>query len=307
MKTYLSSSVLLVLRLVFLVRRSSPIFFWIILELNLIFVLFLIFEDSSSVKALICYFIFQVYGRLLFIYGFIRFNLIFLSFLGLTVKFGLFPFHIWQPYVFNYSRWKTCFIIAGPQKAFLILLFIFFNIKINDFLFVVIVITILVANLYLIFLYDLKKTFAFLSIRRATWLICLISWSIESNLWFLYLYNLQLLFIFTMFLICELYTFESKKYLNFLVLIFIVRYSGIPPIIGFFIKLQILNFFFFLYQNILILLIFRIIIIPSTFFLVYYRITFFLKKKLIRLQHVSLFYILFIVMFFILPSFYILI
>jgi len=305
MKTYFSSSILLILRLVFLVRRRSPIFFWIMLELNLMFVLFIIFEDSSSVKALICYFIFQIYGRLLFIYGFMSFNLVFLSFLGLTIKFGLFPFHVWQPYVFNHSRWKTCFIIAGPQKAFLILLFIFFNIKINDFMFIIIVTTIFIANLYLIFLYDLKKTFAFLSISRATWLICLISWSIESNLWFLYLYNLQLLFIFTMFLICELYTLESKKYLNFLVLIFIVSYSGIPPIIGFFMKLQILNFFFFLYQNIIILLLFSIIIIPSTFFLVYYRITFFLKKKLIRLQHVSLFYILFVVIFFILPSFYI--
>jgi hypothetical protein len=135
--------------------------------------------------------------------------------------------------------------------------------------------------------------------------MCLIGWSIESNLWFLYLYNLQLLFIFIIFLICETYVLDSKKYLNFLILIFIVRYSGIPPIIGFFIKLQILNFFFFLYQNIFLLLIFRIIIIPSTFFLIYYRITFFLKKKLIIFQHISFFYIIFIIMFFILPSFYI--
>ncbi len=274
------------------------------LELNLIFVLFVIFEDSSSVKALICYFIFQVYGRLLFIYGFINLNLIFLSFLGLIVKFGLFPFHVWQPYVFNHSRWKSCLIIAGPQKAFLILLFIFFNIKINDYLFAIIVLTILITNLYLIFLYDLKKTFAFLSIGRAAWLMCLISWSIESNLWFLYLYNLQLLFIFSIFLICELYVLESKKYLNFLILIFILSYSGIPPMIGFFIKLQILNFFFFFYQNVLILFIFRIIIIPSTFFLVYYRITFLLKKKLISLQHISFFYITFIILFFMIPSFY---
>lgn len=301
----MSSTVLLTLRLIFLVRSRSPIFFWMMLELNLIFVLFLMFEDSSTVKALICYFIFQVYGRLLFIYGFISINLMFLAFLGLSVKFGLFPFHVWQPYVFTFSRWKTCFIIAGPQKAFLILLFIFFNMKINDFIMGIIVLTVLIVNLYLVFLYDLKKTFAFLSIRRATWLFCLIRWSIESNLWFLYLYNIQLLFMFVMFMMWELQRLESKKYLNILLLMFIIRYSGIPPIIGFFMKLQILNFFFFFYQSIPLLLLFTIILIPSTFFLVYYRITFFLKKKIIMIQHVSLFYITFVLMFFMIPSFYI--
>nr|YP_009391141.1 NADH dehydrogenase subunit 2 [Stenostomum sthenum]ARW59263.1 NADH dehydrogenase subunit 2 [Stenostomum sthenum] len=305
MKTYVSSTVLLILSLIFLVSSSSPIFFWMMLELNLMFVLFLMFEDSSTVKAMICYFIFQVYGSLLFIYGFMSVNLMFLAFLGLSVKFGLFPFHVWQPYVFTFSSWKTCFIIAGPQKAFLILLFIFFNMKMNDFIMGIIILTVLIVNLYLVFLYDLKKTFAFLSISSATWLFCLISWSIESNLWFLYLYNIQLLFMFVMFMMWELQSLESKKYLNMLLLMFIVSYSGIPPMIGFFMKLQILNFFFFFYQSIPLLLLFTMIMIPSTFFLVYYSMTFFLKKKMIMIQHVSLFYITFVLMFFMVPSFYI--
>jgi len=305
MKTFVSSSIILMFSLLFLVRRRSPIFFWIILELNLIFVLFLIFEDISSIKAIICYFIFQVYGRLIFIFGFIRYNFIMISFLGLMVKFGLFPFHIWQPYVFNFSNWKTCLIIAGPQKAFLILLFIFLNFKLNNFIIVSMILTVAVANIYLIFLYDLKKTFAFLSIRRATWLLFLIRWSIEQNAWFLYLYNAQLLFIFRIFMVRELTILESKKYLNILILVFIVSYSGIPPMIGFFIKLQILNFFFFFYQNIIYLLVFAIIMIPSTFFLIYYRMTFFLKKKLIQIQHVSIFYTACLLILFLLPSFYI--
>jgi NADH:ubiquinone oxidoreductase subunit 2 (subunit N) len=305
-KTYLSSLILLIISLVFLVSRRSPIFFWIILELNLIFVLFLIFEDVVSVKAIICYFVFQIYGRLLFIYGFINYSFIFLSFLGLIIKFGLFPFHVWQPYVFKYSRWKTCFIIAGPQKAFLILLFIFFNIKINNFIILILIVTIVVANLYLIFLFDLKKTFAFLSIGSATWLLCLIRWSIERNLWFLYIYNFQLICIFIVFLMYELYNIQRKKYLNLLILIFIIRYSGIPPMIGFFIKLQILNFFFYMSQSILILVLFRMIMIPSTFFLVYYRMIFFLKKKMIVFQHISLFFTIMLITLFLIPSFMVL-
>lgn len=306
-KTYFSSILLLTFRLLFLIRRRSPIFFWIMLELNLIFVLFIIFEDVSSIKAIICYFVFQVYGRLLFIYGFMRFDFIILSFLGLAVKFGIFPFHVWQPYVFNFVNWKTCFILAGPQKAFLILLFVFLNFQMNDFIVFVISITIVISNIYLILIYDLKKTFAFLSISRAVWLLSLIAWSIEASIWFLYLYNLQLIIIFAIFLICEYYILESKKYLNLLILMFIVSYSGVPPIIGFFIKLQILNFFFFWYQNIAFLLLFRIILIPSTFFLIYYRISFFLKKKLIILQNVSFFYVTSILIFFIVPFFFILI
>lgn len=269
------------------------------------FVLFIMFEDVSSIKSLICYFIFQVYGRLLFIYGFIRSSFILLSFLGLSVKFGLFPFHIWQPYVFNFVNWKTCFILAGPQKAFLILIFVFLNFQINDFIVAMISLTIIIANLCLILVYDLKKTFAFLSIGRAAWLLCLVAWSMETRIWFLVLYNLQLIIIFIVFLVCEIYVLERKKYLNLLILIFIVSYSGVPPIIGFFIKLQILNFFFFWYQNIIFLLLFRIIIIPSTFFLIYYSIIFFLKKKLIIVSNISFFYIISILMFFILPYFYI--
>ena len=305
MKTFFSSTIILVISLFFLVRRSSPIFFWIILELNLIFVLFIIFEDIASIKAIICYFIFQVYGRLLFIYGFIRTDLIIVSFLGLAVKFGFFPFHVWQPYVFNFSNWKTCLIIAGPQKAFLILLFTFFNIKINDFIIMIIITTISIANIYLLFLYDLKKTFSFLSIGRASWLLFLIRWSLENNIWYLYLYNIQLFFMFLVFYIREVFILENKKYLNMMVLIFIIRYSGIPPIIGFFIKLQILRFFFFFYQNIIYLLIMSIIMIPSTFFLVYYRITFLLKKKLIMINHTSLFYLRVSLTIFVLPSFFI--
>ena len=287
--------------------RRSPIFFWIILELNLIFVLFLIFEDAASIKSILCYFIFQVYGRLMFIYGFMRYDLIFISFIGLAIKFGLFPFHVWQPFVFNFLNWKTCFIIAGPQKAFLILLFLFFNFKINNFVITIIIATVLIANLYLIFLYDLKKTFAFLSIRRASWLLFAIRLSVEQNIWFLYLYNIQLLFMFLMFHFSETAILDRKKYLNLLILIFIISYSGVPPLIGFFIKLQILNFFFFFYQRVLFLILIAIIIIPSTFFIIYYRINLFLKKKIIMFQHVSFVYVLVILIFFILPSFYILI
>lgn len=270
------------------------------------FVLFIIFEDAASIKAILCYFIFQVYGRLLFIYGFISYDLILLSFVGLAIKFGLFPFHVWQPFVFNFLNWKTCLIIAGPQKAFLILLFLFFNLKIDGFVITIIISTVLIANLYLIFLYDLKKTFAFLSIRRASWLLFAVSLSVEQNIWFLVLYNIQILFMFLMFHFSETTVLDSKKYLNVLVLIFIVSYSGVPPMIGFFMKLQVLNFFFFFYQRVILLVIMAIIIIPSTFFIVYYSINLFLKKKLITLQHVSFFYVLSILLFFILPSFYIL-
>lgn len=301
----MSSTILLILRLTFLVGGRTPIFYWIILELNLMFVLFLIFQDSTTVKAMVCYFIFQVYGRLLFIFGLMNVNLMFLAFLGLGVKFGLFPFHVWQPYVFTFSRWQTCFIIAGPQKAFLILLFTSFDLQINYSILRVIVLTVLVVNFYMIYLYDLKKAFAFLSIGTATWLFCLIRWSSEPSLWFLCLYNIQLWAMFVVFAMFEFKILESKKYLNSIILIFIIRYSGIPPMIGFFMKLQILNFFFFFYQSIPFLLVFSMILIPSTFFLVYYRITFFLKKKIIMVQHVSLFYIIFVFIFFMVPSFYI--
>ena len=305
MKTLFSRRVMLTFSLFFLIRGNSPIFLWRILELNLMFVLFFIFENINSVKVIVCYFVFQIYGRLLFFYGFIRHDLLFLSFVGLAAKFGLFPFHVWQPYVFNTSRWKTCLLIAGPQKAFLLLLFTFLNIKINNSMLWLIITTVIVCNLYLIFLYDLKKTFAYLSIRRATWLLLLIRWSLEQRLWFLYLYNTQLIMIFVLFLIYEIFSIERKKHINIMILIFIFSYSGIPPLIGFFIKVQILDFFFYFYYSILYLLIFTIIIIPSTFYLSYYRIVFFLKKKLVLIHHTSLFFIIALSVFFFIPSFYI--
>lgn len=268
------------------------------------FVLFFIFENINSVKVMVCYFVFQIYGSLLFFYGFINFDLFFLSFLGLSIKFGLFPFHVWQPYIFNISRWKTCFLIAGPQKAFLLLLFVFINFKINNNMILIIIITILICNFYLVFLYDLKKTFAYLSIRRATWLLLLIRWSLEQRLWFLYLYNIQIIFIFMLFLLYEIFSMERKKYINLLVLMFIFSYSGVPPLVGFFIKVQVLDFFFYFYNSLLYLFLFTVLILPSTFYLSYYRIVFFLKKKLVLIQHTPLFFIIFFSVFFFLPSFY---
>jgi NADH:ubiquinone oxidoreductase subunit 2 (subunit N) len=122
----------------------------------------------------------------------------------------------------------------------------------------------------------------------------------------LYLYNVQLLFMFLIFHLSETSILDRRKYLNLLVLIFIISYSGIPPIIGFFMKLQILNFFFFFYQRVIFLILIAIIIIPSTFFIIYYRMNLFLNKKLFIFQHISLFYTISILIFFLLPSFYIL-
>lgn len=222
-----------------------------------------------SVKAIACYFIFQIFGSLFFIYGFIYNSSLIFSIIGLIVKLGIFPFHIWQPFVFLNINWKVCALLAGPQKVVLILIFIWLRydwntIFINNFL-----ITILIGNVCLLFFKDLKKAFAYLSIRRTAWLI-ISRWYLEQTIWFLSFYNFQLLLFFFAFFVIEISSIFRKKLVDIRILIFIIAYSGIPPFIGFFLKAQVLIFFSTLTNNIIITFILTISIIPSIFFIIYY-------------------------------------
>lgn len=264
---------------------------WIGLEINLIAFIILITNQNNflSSESSLIYFIFQVFASLLFLFSiliyinsyifffiFKLFNINLIILLSLLIKIGRAPFHFWIPLIIENLNWLNNLILISWQKIALIIIIIYC----------------LKYNLFTLFIFlssfiraikgfnqiSIRKILAYSSINHIRWIIrrmfiSEIIWKFYFSRYFIILINLIIIFNkFNLFYINQIFFFNIKfNYTKFLLFFNILSIGGLPPLLGFFPKIiviqELINYNYFLI--IFIIIIFSLIILFYYFRLIF--------------------------------------
>lgn len=199
----------------------------------------------------------------------------FIATAALAIKSGIAPFHFWFPQVINCRDWPQCLILLTWQKlAPLALLSFFFN----YLLYLIILSSALFGALGGINQFNTKILLTYSSILHSAWILSLTS--VGNLFWLIYLLiysliNFSILLPISTLNIAELnaiYFVKTPSSLKALTLINFLSLAGLPPFLGFAIK--ILTLIVLLNSNLSFVLIFTIIATSFVSFYFYLRFTF---------------------------------
>lgn len=219
---------------------NSLLIFWIMIEINLCFILVLscLTRDDFNVSKLdhcLYYLLFQNIGRFIFLVSLIL-NESFTGFskvlfvISLLIKMGLWPFHSWF-YTFTLnSCYYIFFVMLTVQK---VPIFFIFTLRDREVLIVLTIINIIVGLIYLFSSRNLIFGLISSSIYSVFWIFLLLYNSQILYFYFFILYSVGLYFMLT----------NYKSWTNKIVIISAVLFLiSLPPFGIFFIKLISLNF-----------------------------------------------------------------
>nr|AIZ58432.1 NADH dehydrogenase subunit 2 [Argas africolumbae] len=299
-----------------LMALSSSSFFslWICLEINMMmFIPLMNSKNILSSNSMILYFISQSLASTVFI-TFFFLNLanpysnslsILFMVSAILMKLGAAPFHFWFPEVSEGLTYYSLSLLMTIQKVIPLYMTMLMN---NMMLIISILMSSLIGSLGGFNQTSIRKLLAFSSIAHIAWMISLI---ISSSIWwtiYLSVYFLMIIFIthfcFKMNIsfitqINSINQINSKMY--FIVLF--LSLGGLPPLLGFFIKMMsikvIINFIpitlLFLILSSLLNLFFYMRIIYPHLLKMYYKNIFSLNKKkgfiMFATQFLSLYFI----------------
>ena len=217
--------------------------------------LFNLYKKLLSVKSTLILFFLNGLFSFFFLIYFIYYNnnllIYYLNFL-FVYKLGLFPFFFWVKDVYKgLSFYNILLLIILPKISYFVVLY---KILIFDFT-ILLIISILFSAIIGINQTKIKKILAYSSILNISIIFYML---IKTNI--LYIYYLL---IYSFFLLAILLLFKynylldySTGFLNiniYLILLFIITISGIPPLTGFFLKLTFLYNIIF-YNNLLFII-----------------------------------------------------
>nr|YP_011017367.1 NADH dehydrogenase subunit 2 [Amblyomma parvitarsum]WQF69030.1 NADH dehydrogenase subunit 2 [Amblyomma parvitarsum] len=238
----------LILITIFIAISSNSWFiFWLMMEMNLLmFIPIMNTNKMSNSNSMISYFIIQSFSSSLFFLGAMNFFIFqttifkLMMMFSIMIKLALIPFHFWLTSLSEMIDYPTMFLILTIQKF--IPLFIIFNIKMN-ILFIIASISSLLSSLFALNSKAFKKILVFSSISHQGWLISLIL--MKSNFWFSYMivYSM-LIFKITYFLkkfnanySYNLFVLQKNSLNKISMIMMMMSLGGMPPFLGFFIKL----------------------------------------------------------------------
>lgn len=260
---------------------ESWFFLWVMLEFNLLFFIFYIFEKNNLViNRIIKYFIIQSFLSILLLFFLVlrnivlrsRLNIILISWI-IFIKIGLFPFHFWLVDVGEGLSWMGFIVFLTLQK--LIPLYILSLIEIYYLEFIV-VINNLIGVVIIYNQNSLRKVLVYSRIVHLTWIIILLN--LNRRYWFIYffIYLINIMILKIVIKNIEVNNFIQLKYLPIgikigLMIIFL-SLSGIPPFIGFISKITVL-LMYFENQKIIFLIILLVSVIR-----IYIYINYFMKS-----------------------------
>lgn len=247
----------LILLTIFISFSSSSWFiFWLIIEINLLlFIPILNNKKIINSNLIITYFIIQSFSSSLFFFSSLNFlilqRVLFKSIINVSIiiKLALIPFHFWLTSLREIINFPSLFILLTIQK--LIPLFVLTNFLIKFIIFFILISSLL-GSLLALNSKTFKKILIFSSISHQGWVLRLIF--VKSNFWISYILIYSILIYKISFLLKKInfnYIMDffnlNKNYSNKISLIFIIiSLGGIPPFLGFLIKLISI---FFLIQN----------------------------------------------------------
>nr|YP_001936580.1 NADH dehydrogenase subunit 2 [Hypochilus thorelli]ACA62643.1 NADH dehydrogenase subunit 2 [Hypochilus thorelli] len=217
------------------------IFIWMGLEINMISFISLVSNKFSSVsmEVMFKYFFIQSLSSVVFL-GSVYWDMSYsISMCVLMMKLGLGPFYFWVPSVMSGLSWAACYVLVTFQKVLPLYLLTMFN---HWAMWWFSFFSLFVGMMGAMNSSSLSKLMAFSSVNQGGWMI--VSMLISQNLLLLYLLVYMMLMLpFFMFLN------ESKmEYLvdissnggKFKFFLYLFNIGGLPPMLGFFLKLMVL-------------------------------------------------------------------
>lgn len=264
----------------FSIHRDSWLGVWVGLELNLIcFIPFIIQGDNISREPSVKYFLVQACASFLLLFrgaGLINYErgIKILILVSLLLKLGAAPFYIWYLWVGNGLKWLQFLALRTIQKiAPLVLLFFRGLNKGGEILFYLrIGINGLIGGVGGINEVSLRKLLIFSSLNHIGWIIIpLVS---ENEFWFIYFLFYCLIITITVWILHILNLYYLNQIFSVRVswvnkLTLIIRFfslGGLPPLLGFFPKLVLIE----IRAGGIIVLVLSLIVIRSVITLFYY-------------------------------------
>nr|UKT60462.1 NADH dehydrogenase subunit 2 [Amblyomma americanum]UKT60475.1 NADH dehydrogenase subunit 2 [Amblyomma americanum] len=247
----------LILLTIFISFSSSSWFiFWLMMEMNLLlFIPILNNKKIINSNLMITYFIIQSFSSSLFFFSSLNFlilqSVLFKSIMNVSmmIKLALIPFHFWLTSLSEMINFPSLFMLLTMQK--LIPLFVLTNFLMKFMIFFILISSLL-GSLLALNSKTFKKILIFSSISHQGWVLSLIF--VKSNFWISYMLIYSILIYKISFLLKKMnfnYIMDffnlNKNYSNKISLIFMMMsLGGMPPFLGFLIKLTSI---FFLIQN----------------------------------------------------------
>nr|YP_009706248.1 NADH dehydrogenase subunit 2 [Conocephalus maculatus]AIW64920.1 NADH dehydrogenase subunit 2 [Conocephalus maculatus] len=161
---------------------------------------------------------------------------------ALLLKMGAAPFHFWFPGTMEGLNWMNCLILMTWQKiAPLVLLS--YVIEMNEFIYFIIILSIVIGSLGGLNQTSLRKLMAYSSINHLGWMIA--GLTIGENLWIIYfcIYTFLTSSIVLLFHNFNVYhinqnflMLSSHPTTKFFLFISFLSLGGLPPFLGFFPK-----------------------------------------------------------------------
>nr|YP_010272315.1 NADH dehydrogenase subunit 2 [Spastonyx nemognathoides]UKE80225.1 NADH dehydrogenase subunit 2 [Spastonyx nemognathoides] len=236
------------------ISSSSWLGMWMGLEINLLSIIPLMNSPKTplSSEASLKYFITQTMASLILLLSIVlmmvsgkfitpMMNSTFMTLLNsaLLTKLGAAPFHFWFPEVMEGLDWINCTILLTWQKIAPMIL-IMNNPPMENFLLIVILLSLMISTLMSLNQISLRKIMAFSSINHIAWMI---SASIVSfPVWTIYLLvyiiiTMNLTFIFNeskIFFLSQIPSFMNQsKIIKLTMMINFLSLGGLPPFLGF--------------------------------------------------------------------------
>lgn len=246
---------------------------WLGLEINIMIFIILIYKENRILKVESClkYFFIQRVGSAILI-GCFYLNKEWIDLavcLLLGYKIGAGPFFFWFPSVCRGLSWMSCFVLISFQK---VIPLIIIRIFVSWILYIIVVVRLFFGVFGCYNQRNLKQLIAYSSVYHIGW-IMLCNFSTDLS-WFIYL----LLYSFIIFPVMKFFEYLMFEDLTILIkikykgwIIFIIlRIAGIPPFLGFFLKLFAFIIIFRYEYYFIIFLIFCSVVIFYIYFRVIY-------------------------------------
>nr|YP_087056.1 NADH dehydrogenase subunit 2 [Tetraleurodes acaciae]AAU14160.1 NADH dehydrogenase subunit 2 [Tetraleurodes acaciae] len=251
---------------------------WILMEASfLFFVVLVVFDANYGVtEFLIKYFIVQILSGVgllicLLLWMFqVSFNMVWLNVIFLFVKIGFAPFHFWLISILGKMPWLGAFFMFTFMKL-LPLLMMIYSLELQG-LWCFLCLPALVGSLWGMGNSAIQKVLGYSGMVNGCWLLA--ASAISDSVFFFFflgyvfvLFSLFCLFNSSNFWYVSQFKFNSFNVVN-VVIFFLgaVNFSGIPPFLGFFIKLMVSFSYMFMDFSIF----FCILVLFSLFSLIYY-------------------------------------
>jgi len=282
------------------ISASSWLTIWLGLEVNLIRVIPILLKNNSllSSDSTIKYFVIQTVTSLILITAaslnlnnlfFYSENLISkIATIALCIKAAIAPFHLWLTQITRNSEWPQIVILLTWQK--IAPLWVLTTIYSELFITQVIIVSAIIGRAGGVLINNTKRILIFSSVVHSSWILSIIfinklTWIIYTVVYFfLIVYLAQSLFKIKTLFINKIRTLTTRPTILVGFFLSVLSISGLPPLLGFFPKIIVIQSFIINWNNnlIIISLIFRTLI--ALVFYLKIIISVILKNRLVYLK-----------------------